>query len=156
MKFEFHDTVVRRHLTETEIAIWTGGVLFSAIVGPLFLALPFGIISALFFLGINYVVDVVIEYPWDAPIIYEIKEDHLVINYKNFWERKIAFDSILKLKFRNHRYRKSLYIEFNNEEGRRMGQKTTATFNKDWPQDRWQELFEELRKRSPNAKVVIK
>jgi len=156
MKFEFHDTVVRRHLTEAEIAIWFGGVLLSVIIGPLVVTLAIAIMSALLFLGINYVVDVVTEYPRDAPIIYEIREDHLVINYKNFWERKIALDSVLKLMFRNHRYRKSLYIEFNNEEGRRMGQKTTATFNKGWPQDRWQELFEELHKRCPNAKIVVK
>ena len=156
MKFEFRDFVVRRHLAESEATIWIALVLLSVIIGPLVVTLAIGIMILLLFMAINYVVDVVIEYPWELPIIYEIKESFLVINYKKFWERKIDLDSVLMLKFRNHKYRKSLYIEFNNEEGRRMAQKTTATFNKGWPQDKWQQLFEELRKRCPNAKIVIK
>ena len=156
MRFEFHNSIVHHYLIWSEVIVWSALVLISLIIGPWIVTLAIGIMIVLLFVGVNYVVDVVIGYPWELPIIYEIEKKILVINYKNFWERKIDLDSVLMLKFRNHKYRKSLYIEFKNDEGRKMAQKTTATFNKAWPQDKWQELFEELRKRCPDAKIVIK
>lgn len=67
----------------------------------------------------------------------------------------IELGSIFKITFRNGTYRKSLMLDFKDEQFG-TNRFDISFFRKNWPRKKWQALFEELKGKCPNAEIIEK
>ncbi len=156
MKFEFYSPSAQLRFVIFFVVLSIGLSGLSIIISSSWIVpVVVGILTTILSIAIMYITGQLIS--WELPLVYEINGDTIVLKDGEYDPVEINLRKVWKIKFQNHKYRKRLVLYFYAENGKKMYSQLGAAYaNKGWPQDKWQELFEELLKRCPDAKIVKK